>query len=215
MGQLMNPNISKKMQQYASANSGLTWVTFHGAHDYGFLLKTLLGCERALPAQETGFWRMMEQLFADSYDLKHVAQGAADALPEKKGLGLASLAAALGVPRDGGAAHMAGSDALLTARTFMRLRAQLFQPSSFGTPPPLGYPLQAHRGVLFGLGESAMDFVPLDLAVPGVTYRTKRSSSRHRAMLMTRRHRQREESSKAQKSGKRGRGKKWKKKRAS
>ena len=66
--------------------------------------------------------------------------------------GLNKLAETLEVERIG-PQHQAGSDSLLTSRTFMKLITMMFS----------GFPgVAKHRGVLFGLGSDGMTEINID-----------------------------------------------------
>ena len=128
-------------------NDDVRWICFHGAYDFGYLVKTL--CSRNLPKKEADFFYLLHKYFPSVYDLKVccIATGATvididgdctstNALSPSqvllrnvhciKGGGLQSLANALGVDRVG-RNHQAGSDALLTGNVFFKLREQFFE----------------------------------------------------------------------------------------
>jgi hypothetical protein len=99
-------------------DDSVTWVTFHGDRDFGFLLRLLLQQQGrgVLPPDRAAFMRQVRQQFPVFYDVRVLAQ------LEKEGFtgGLAALAAHLGVQRIGGE-HHAGSDALLTLSCFKEI----------------------------------------------------------------------------------------------
>ncbi|KAG5227787.1 Ribonuclease CAF [Salix suchowensis] len=82
-----------------SNNSSITWIAFHGAYDFGFLIKILT--KRDLPI----------------YDAKFM-MGCISGLQG----GLERVAKILGVERITGSRHQAGSDSLLTLQTFVRFK---------------------------------------------------------------------------------------------
>jgi len=101
-------------------NDDVRWVCFHGAYDFGYLVKTL--CSRNLPEKEADFFYLLHKYFPFVYDLKVLLRS----VHCIRGGGLQSLATALSVDRVG-ANHQAGSDALLTGNVFFKLREQFFE----------------------------------------------------------------------------------------
>ncbi|KAH6773271.1 hypothetical protein C2S51_011675 [Perilla frutescens var. frutescens] len=92
----------------------LTWVTFHGVYDFGFLVKILTGSQ--LPETLQEFMVLLRHYFGPVvYDLKPMAR--------RFGLhgGLERIAKSLMVDRAVGRSHQAGSDSLLTMRVFVEL----------------------------------------------------------------------------------------------
>jgi CCR4-NOT transcription complex subunit 7/8 len=100
------------------------WVTFSGWYDWGYLLKLLTG--RPMPHTMASF----DGLLAALCPLRHELR---DTLPRGS---LDSLMAAHGVGRYG-AAHTAGSDALLTLELYLHLLAAGLLPFSAGGVPAL------------------------------------------------------------------------------
>nr|CAD1838647.1 unnamed protein product [Ananas comosus var. bracteatus] len=116
--------------------SAVAWVAFHGAYDFGYLLKALTG--RALPRGMGEFAHLLRVFFGDRvFDAKHMAQGCGGALYG----GLDRVAARLGVDRPVGKSHQAGSDSLLTWRVYRRMGDAYFG----------GRECDEHKGVIFGL----------------------------------------------------------------
>ncbi|KAJ3372861.1 CCR4-NOT transcription complex subunit 7 [Allomyces arbusculus] len=95
------------------------WVSFHSGYDFGYLLKILTG--KPLPADEHEFFAWLRLYFPCIYDIKYLMKACASL----KG-GLQDVADDLGVERIG-PQHQAGSDALLTAKTFFKLRRVFFE----------------------------------------------------------------------------------------
>ncbi|XP_057803965.1 probable CCR4-associated factor 1 homolog 11 [Salvia miltiorrhiza] len=92
----------------------LTWVTFHGAYDLGFMVKILTG--RRLPGTLDDFLALLRvHLGPSMYDVKPVARAL-----ELHG-GLERIARSLKVERAAGRSHQAGSDSLLTMQVFVEL----------------------------------------------------------------------------------------------
>ncbi|RXK39884.1 CCR4-NOT transcription complex subunit 7/8 [Tremella mesenterica] len=94
------------------------WVSFHSGYDFGYLLKLLTN--EPLPSTETEFFRLLFIWFPCIYDIKHVVRS----VKTLRG-GLQEIAESLGVQRIG-PQHQAGSDSLLTAAVFFRIRATYF-----------------------------------------------------------------------------------------
>ncbi|XP_047335360.1 probable CCR4-associated factor 1 homolog 11 [Impatiens glandulifera] len=102
----------------------LTWVTFHGAYDFGFLVKILT--QRPLPPNLVMFMGAVREIFGGViFDLKHIMKFC-------KGLygGLSRVAEILNVERIAGQSHQAGSDSLLTMHVFFKLREVHFNGQS-------------------------------------------------------------------------------------
>ncbi|XAR66775.1 Poly(A)-specific ribonuclease [Bertholletia excelsa] len=113
-------------------NDNVHWVTFHSGYDFGYLLKLLTG--QNLPGTQAGFFDLIRIYFPTIYDVKHMVR-----YTDHLHGGLNKLAEQLKVERIG-MSHQAGSDSLLTCRTFMKLKEEFFSGSH-----------EKHAGVLFGL----------------------------------------------------------------
>ncbi|KAL6970885.1 hypothetical protein U1Q18_030565 [Sarracenia purpurea var. burkii] len=99
----------------------ITWVTFHGAYDFGFMIK-ILRRRRKLPKDLGEFMAMVNGFFGEAvYDMKHVVRYC-------HGLygGLERVAKIMGVDRTAGKSHQAGSDSLLTMQAFLKLNELYF-----------------------------------------------------------------------------------------
>jgi CCR4-NOT transcription complex subunit 7/8 len=94
------------------------WISFHSGYDYGYLLKVLT-CE-ALPREEAKFFELLTTYFPYIYDIKYMMKSCRSLTG-----GLANIANLLQVPRIG-PQHQAGSDSLLTASTFFKMRQVFF-----------------------------------------------------------------------------------------
>lgn len=93
-------------------NSKIKWITFHGAYDFGYLLKA---CNRSyLPITEIEFFQELSFFFPNVYDVKNIVK-----FCNLCG-GLSRLAHFLHVKRFG-IEHQAGSDSLLTAQIFIKI----------------------------------------------------------------------------------------------
>uniref|UniRef100_A0A2P2MM76 poly(A)-specific ribonuclease n=1 Tax=Rhizophora mucronata TaxID=61149 RepID=A0A2P2MM76_RHIMU len=114
-------------------NDSVQWVTFHSGYDFGYLLK-LLTCQN-LPDTQVGFFNLINLYFPTLYDIKHLMK-----FCNSLHGGLNKLAELLEVERVG-TCHQAGSDSLLTAFTFRKLKENFFSG-----------PFEKYAGVLYGLG---------------------------------------------------------------
>ncbi|XP_009346698.1 probable CCR4-associated factor 1 homolog 11 [Pyrus x bretschneideri] len=98
-----------------SKKSQLTWVGFHSAYDFGYLIKMLT--DDWLPPDINSFMCMMDIYFGKKvYDIKSMIR-------VSRGIygGLERVANKLGVDRVAGKSHQAASDSLLTWQTFQKL----------------------------------------------------------------------------------------------
>ncbi|KAL0961377.1 hypothetical protein HGRIS_006331 [Hohenbuehelia grisea] len=95
-------------------NSGPKWISFHSAYDFGYFLKLLTGT--SLPTSEDRFFELLKMWFPTVYDVKYMIRTS-----NVLNGGLQSIADSLGVTRVG-TSHQAGSDSLLTASTFFKMR---------------------------------------------------------------------------------------------
>jgi len=115
------------------------WVSFHSGYDFGYLVK-LLTCTN-LPSTEDEFFDIFSLWFPTVYDVKYMLRAC-------KGLkgGLQEVADDLGVMRIG-PTHQAGSDSLLTAATFFKMRELYFNDQLDD---------DEYNGKLYGLGKTAL-----------------------------------------------------------
>lgn len=97
---------------------GVTWITFHGGYDFGYLLKVLT-C-KPLPEGEDAFFALLRTYFPSTYDEKYMAK-----MGNGFQGGLNQLGEDLQVERYG-QMHQAGSDSLLTGQVFFKLRDVVF-----------------------------------------------------------------------------------------
>ncbi|RYR03927.1 hypothetical protein HN51_040755 [Arachis hypogaea] len=101
-------------------NKALTWVTFHGAYDIGYLVKILTW--DVLPTLLEEFLELVKELFGgNTYDVKHVMRFY-NALCG----GLEKVADTLHINQIAGKCHQAESDSLLTCHTFHKIREIYF-----------------------------------------------------------------------------------------
>ncbi|CAL2036709.1 CBN-CCF-1 protein [Caenorhabditis brenneri] len=121
----------------------ITWLTFSSGYDFGYLLKSItLG---DLPKEESTFFQCHKTLFPTSFDIKILLRTPNCASAKLKG-GLQEVADQLDVKRQG-IRHQAGSDALLTAATFFKIKKQFFGDNWNQIAPLI-------CGHMFGLGSS-------------------------------------------------------------
>ncbi|KAG6486358.1 probable CCR4-associated factor 1 homolog 6 [Zingiber officinale] len=113
-------------------NDSISWVTFHCAYDFGYLLK-ILTCRR-LPETREEFLQLVRTFFPVVYDIKHLMR-----FSNSFHGGLNKLAEQLEIDRVG-ICHQAGSDSLLTAWTFRKLLEKHFDA-----------PIERYAGVMYGL----------------------------------------------------------------
>jgi CCR4-NOT transcription complex subunit 7/8 len=64
-----------KFAEYLTAsgicmNSNVRWITFNGAVDFAYLMKSLLGTD--LPPEESSFFQYMDLYFINYYDIKEM-----------------------------------------------------------------------------------------------------------------------------------------------
>jgi len=97
----------------------VTWLTFHSAYDFGYLLRQLT-CQQ-LPESETEFLESLRIYFPNMYDIKYLMT-TTDSLNG----GLQKVANELRVKRIG-SQHQAGSDSLLTGQVFFKMYKEYFR----------------------------------------------------------------------------------------
>ena len=117
----------------------ITWLTFHSAYDFGYLLSQLT-CQ-SLPDSETEFLETLRVYFPNMYDIKYLM-----ASTESLNGGLQKVANELRVKRIGHQ-HQAGSDSLLTGQVFFKMYEKYFH----GGLDDLKY-----NGHICGLGASSV-----------------------------------------------------------
>lgn len=100
-------------------NSDVYFITFHSSYDFGYIMK-ILTC-KPLPSDDKEFMRALRVLIPHFYDLKVMIEENT----EISCGGLQGLANELDVVRVG-PQHQAGSDALVTLKTFTALMNRFF-----------------------------------------------------------------------------------------
>tara|TARA_B100000780_G_C21058377_1_gene425312 strand:+ start:284 stop:1213 length:930 start_codon:yes stop_codon:yes gene_type:complete len=98
--------------------SDVCWITFHSGYDFGYLMRMLTNQE--LPHTEKEFFDTLLKYFPKLYDEKHMMCSCESLVG-----GLNRLANDLQVERIG-TTHQAGSDSLLTAQTFFKMKQAVF-----------------------------------------------------------------------------------------
>uniref|UniRef100_A0AC34QKT1 Poly(A)-specific ribonuclease n=3 Tax=Panagrolaimus sp. JU765 TaxID=591449 RepID=A0AC34QKT1_9BILA len=126
-------------------NPKVTWLTFHSCFDFCYLIKTMIITK--LPPTEKEFMEIHRILFPVSYDIKMMMKHPGVMAAKLRG-GLQDVADQLCVKRIG-SQHQAGSDSLLTAMTFFRLKESFFGDNWDKSAPHM-------EGHMFGLGDNCM-----------------------------------------------------------
>ena len=94
-------------------NEDITWISFHGAYDFAYLLKILTNLP--LPDNETMFLEQIQTYFPFYYDVRYLVK------KDNFRGSLTKLAQGLEINRIG-SQHQAGSDSIVTSEIFFRLK---------------------------------------------------------------------------------------------
>ncbi|XP_040945173.1 probable CCR4-associated factor 1 homolog 11 [Gossypium hirsutum] len=123
----------------------ITWITFHGTYDFGFMLKILT--QSPLPLHLHSFMHQLAYFFGyNIFDLKYTFKFL--------GLlgGLEKIAQTLNVARITGSSHQAGSDSLLTLQCFMKLKSENIFESKWNETNQMLLPPLALYGLVQTIG---------------------------------------------------------------
>ena len=116
---VLSRSFAHKFGEALKHHANLEWVTFHGLYDFGYLTKVITG-DKPLPGSSTGFRFLLGDIFGHKiYDGKFIARFCAGLCGGE--LGLKRLATTLNVKRIG-KCHQAGSDCLVTALVFLKMK---------------------------------------------------------------------------------------------
>ncbi|KAK2196549.1 bifunctional CCR4-NOT transcription complex subunit 7-8-Pop2/Ribonuclease CAF1/Ribonuclease H superfamily/Ribonuclease H-like superfamily [Babesia duncani] len=121
-------------------NENVVWISFHGCYDFAYLLK-LLTCT-SLPANQADFFELLHEFFPSLYDIKFLLDERCVNIPGR--LSLQRIADHLDVKRVG-PQHQAGSDSLVTCRTFFKLMQRYFENKLDD---------EKYQGIIYGLGKA-------------------------------------------------------------
>ncbi|XP_017410599.1 probable CCR4-associated factor 1 homolog 11 [Vigna angularis] len=111
-------------------NNNVQWITFHGAYDFGYLVKALTSrffpTQPLLPVDLSYFMYLVKFFFGGTiYDVKHLIKFC----PDLHG-GLDRVSDSLCLDRAVGKSHQAGSDSLLTLHAFNKIKNVYFSKHS-------------------------------------------------------------------------------------
>lgn len=116
-------------------NEHLHWISFHGIYDFAYFLKILTGLP--LPETEPQFFDILECFFPNYYDIRHLVRF----FDNLRG-SLSKLGQELQIMRIG-TQHQAGSDSIITAEIFFKLKRDYLNEESLR---------EEDRNILFGIG---------------------------------------------------------------
>lgn len=145
----------------------MKWISFHSGYDYGYLFK--LVSQESLPDQEAEFFDLLKLYFPHIYDIKYLMKSC-----ENLSGGLQKVAEKLSLDRIG-QQHQAGSDALLTAATFFKMREYYFDNAIDDAK---------YLNILFGLGQN-ISVMPSISTTASATSNFSQSAAQPPALLPT------------------------------
>ncbi|KAK1444533.1 Ribonuclease H superfamily protein [Babesia gibsoni] len=122
-------------------NEDVVWVSFHGSYDFAYVLK-LLTCT-SLPSKQSEFFELLHDFFPSLYDIKFLLDERSIKLSGRSSL--QKISEHLDVKRVG-PQHQAGSDSLVTCRTFFKLMQRYFENKLDD---------EKYQGVIYGLGKAS------------------------------------------------------------
>ncbi|EDO08244.1 hypothetical protein BBOV_III006830 [Babesia bovis T2Bo] len=122
-------------------NEDVVWVSFHGSYDFAYVLK-LLTCT-TLPTNQSDFFDLLHDFFPSLYDIKYLLDERSIKLTSRSSL--QRIAEHLDVKRIG-PQHQAGSDSLVTCRTFFKLMQRYFENKLDD---------EKYQGIIYGLGKTS------------------------------------------------------------
>ncbi|XP_052170406.1 putative CCR4-associated factor 1 homolog 8 [Diospyros lotus] len=137
-------HFSIAFNEILSNHKNLKWVTFHGLYDFAYLWRLLSGQD--LPNSTLEFSVMLGRVFGSVYDVKYMARFCEGLMDGE--LGLEKLSKILEVKRLG-RAHQAGSDSLLTANVFLRMKMVY------------GFEEECFKGFLYGISTRTETSCPI------------------------------------------------------
>nr|BAN65436.1 CAF1 family ribonuclease containing protein [Babesia bovis] len=122
-------------------NEDVVWVSFHGSYDFAYVLK-LLTCT-TLPTNQSDFFDLLHDFLPSLYDIKYLLDERSIKLTSRSSL--QRIAEHLDVKRIG-PQHQAGSDSLVTCRTFFKLMQRYFENKLDD---------EKYQGIIYGLGKTS------------------------------------------------------------
>jgi len=117
-------------------NPEISWISFQGSYDFGYLLRLLLN--KPLPETETEFIDLLNLYFPNYYDIRILSK---DICCLQGGLN--KIANRLKIDRGASEAHQAGSDSYITIEVFMKLIKYEFINKEL---------MKKNKNVLYGIG---------------------------------------------------------------
>lgn len=126
-------------------NEDVKWISFHGCYDFAYLLKILTCC--ALPHSEGEFFDLLHDFFPSLYDIKYLLLNL-NIKQLSRTFSLQKISEILSVKRIG-RQHQAGSDSLVTCKTFFKL-LELYFDNKIDD--------KKYSGIIYGLGTTIKNY---------------------------------------------------------